>query len=1212
MATAPLRRWLLLAALLAAMLVLASTPARAQGLTWNDLICLMDPACDISVPDPVVLPPATRSKKSTSTIATRTTSTATPRPSTGTVTAAAGSAPTGADAPSDPLPTPSSPLAPSATASQPQAASSTEISVPIPAATVTIGVLIPVPPSVAPQGFTVDVPRDTSLIPSWVEFLERALYTVNNRAPTLSNDRNFLPANSVVAPGKVQFLFVKAYVAELESGLDEHRDVQIRRLRSGARQSMPSMLLTSSKSAALTATNDLIHTKKVAAIVNGLGSDITGVQGLLPSRFSVPQCSFRAFQGELSDKDQYPFLFRAHPGVQYAILALRRLVVQSGWNTVAVAFSYDSFGLSFSSAMENDDVLKQKVVRIPLCPMQRSTEEKLRVELFDRIQMGGHRAIVVASDSNQWLVRAIRRQGLFTSNHTWIFANAPFEQPRFGSDSSGTQLEFGDVGETAPYPPGQSPRGTFAFSLDAADVLSALVPPGTLSTLPKPTVLESAAYSCAALTFSGIAQYMTRQAIAGNVSAIQALATAGASAMQASSKPFMLNDINDGGPASLQEATKVNATTGDAASRYAIYNWQSDSWDGNDWTKVFTGHTNETESSAMNRWVALSKFSTGDATFSAENDITIAVNSPTGIVTIVLCSIGVTLSLLAMSVLLAFRDSQPIRAISPLFCVSTLLGLVLVYLGIGFQLVADPQLSLSASTRDGLCNFIPAAGVMGFALVLGSVIAKHYRLFQLFGRPVLFRQGLRDRSIVMVAVGVVAFDVLLLVSWLVTTPFAAVKVYNRPKNELYTMCWMRPTADRMSPENLTGLFDAWIFDAIIMYNMCVLGFGVVLSRSSHRVPVRGYNEARALSVSLYNIFVGALILLPTFLTSTGLYYSLNFVLRTGVTLFSATFCLVTFFGPPFYYLFLERSSRKAPRNLDAPFKPSMMSGGPGGGGGIASRFSNAAPAEFAAARARSVSPLRDSAQHSGNTIKRMSDLSLGPAAASLAGDEENGQEDDPNKRASMAGPTLMQRPDAVDAYEGVLAMRRTHRLASSSGSGTTTSLWARMHSRLGAALSPWAMVHVSVLPHRRVLVVGDVVADSPLHITPSARPVDAIEYERVSGPDDLARDARAATAKSRATSVLPSSAMYLDATVVDPTSNSVDEDGARYATRLVVSTAWNDFTFECESPAAATQWAALFKSSLGAQFSTERTGNAPPLHMATAAAIRAAQQQSME
>lgn len=94
------------------------------------------------------------------------------------------------------------------------------------------------------------------------------------------------------------------------------------------------------------------------------------------------------------------------------------------------------------------------------------------------------------------------------------------------------------------------------------------------------------------------------------------------------------------------------------------------------------------------------------------------VHQVTGILMVVICGLGLLCSKIMMVFIFWFRHLKPIMVSSPIFCYLQLIGISLTYISVLLYL---------EKPNVGKCIARQIILVIGFALVIGSIIAKNYR-----------------------------------------------------------------------------------------------------------------------------------------------------------------------------------------------------------------------------------------------------------------------------------------------------------------------------------------------------------------------------------------------------------------------------------------------------------------------------------------------------
>lgn len=96
--------------------------------------------------------------------------------------------------------------------------------------------------------------------------------------------------------------------------------------------------------------------------------------------------------------------------------------------------------------------------------------------------------------------------------------------------------------------------------------------------------------------------------------------------------------------------------------------------------------------------------------------------SATGIAIIVICAVGIFFCILMTILIFSYRHLKPIMISSPVFCYLELLGTIVCYLSALLSLgKPNPPICIARA----ICLFT------GFILVVGSIIAKNYRIYKM-------------------------------------------------------------------------------------------------------------------------------------------------------------------------------------------------------------------------------------------------------------------------------------------------------------------------------------------------------------------------------------------------------------------------------------------------------------------------------------------------
>jgi hypothetical protein len=93
-----------------------------------------------------------------------------------------------------------------------------------------------------------------------------------------------------------------------------------------------------------------------------------------------------------------------------------------------------------------------------------------------------------------------------------------------------------------------------------------------------------------------------------------------------------------------------------------------------------------------------------------------------GIIVVVISILGIVCCAVMMLLIYLFREHQPMMASSPFFCYLQLSGICMAY--ITTLLFVDKPNAAMCIAREFLIT-------IGFSLVVGSIIAKNYRIYRM-------------------------------------------------------------------------------------------------------------------------------------------------------------------------------------------------------------------------------------------------------------------------------------------------------------------------------------------------------------------------------------------------------------------------------------------------------------------------------------------------
>ncbi|ORZ41272.1 hypothetical protein BCR44DRAFT_306264 [Catenaria anguillulae PL171] len=874
-------------------------------------------------------------------------------------------------------------------------------------------------------------------------------------------------------------------------------------------------------SQSIAATMDVISQGAVA-IVGDLTSDATLYSAMLSSRLGILQCSFAAGAPGLSNKNVYPYFFRTLSPVSMQLNGLRHLMEANGWRKVLVLANMDQFGTGLVKELTGSNTGSSAMFQVYQFPVNDTATLGNHLDAIaearERIIFSG----VLSPDQEQVVRLAAQRKLLGNSGRQWIFLNNVTDAA-INARVPTTLLE-GSLSLVSPDPAGED-----EMYVKIKNSWGRI----TNSTFDRFYFNELSALACGHMLIRGVVKYITE--------APDRQATAAALARgELSRGPMTLesvSSVNWRGPYGIQTLDK----NGDMLLGYEFLNWQrgASKMDADTGVKMI-GLNGSRPNFVGGKLVYMNGQKEFKQSVSME-DVTIKLQSNGGYVIITCCVVGVVIAIGFLFAIIHNRNAPTIRAISPTFCTMVLLGLILLYVAIAFQLFIEDDLQ---------CNVTPASAVIGLALVIGNIIAKNQRIWQLFGSPLSFRHGLPDHHIMRISLGILFINVALTIWWLVASPFHRVLVSFGEYKQYRTCLPVAASIEQLTTEEIPSLYERPAFVGVCLFNGLLLVYAVVLAWNTRRIPIRGYNESRAISLSIYNIFLGGAILLPTFFQPLNGFYPVVFALRTMVMLFCASFALLVFFIPPLYTLWLDRATTHGGDDAPAMDAPGIAPIGLPNTPATPHAFMDSKPPRTSFAGGLGDDAVAMEGANVAGPLPSTTTPSTWPPHAT-DGTAHSLSRRRPHSNGSQY-PSVMritQRPEKVsETYEGTLVMRRSHRLTANS------SILKCIFDRF----NPWQVVHVTLIPHRQVLLLTEQVkacSDASNMVgathTPTATttPPDtepemiSIVYQAVRSPHDVARERFAQRDRAMALSVLPTRGLYAADTSGSSASDTAGKHG---------------------------------------------------------------------
>merc|ERR1712130_194418 len=247
---------------------------------------------------------------------------------------------------------------------------------------------------------------------------------------------------------------------------------------------------------------------------------------------------------------------------------------------------------------------------------------------------------------------------------------------------------------------------------------------------------------------------------------------------------------------------------------------------------------------------------------------------------LLLVAVGMVVFVIVFGYILKYRR---LKAASPLFLLLILLSIILGYISV-YAWFGKPH--------PVGCGFQP--WLLGLAAIslIAALVVRTFRVWRIFRFP-MSRIRISNLEL-MVLWGVVMLPaVIILIIWtIVSTPTAKMKEFSDMD---HYVC---------ATGGFTGEPGGLVFFFILVaYGALILFLGAVLSFLARKVPSR-FNESKLLAISIYNIGLLSVVIIPVFLVVQPFNPFLAWIFRTIAILYAFTATLLLQFVPKLVGIFI--------------------------------------------------------------------------------------------------------------------------------------------------------------------------------------------------------------------------------------------------------------------------------------------------------------------
>ncbi|KAI8336060.1 periplasmic binding protein-like I [Choanephora cucurbitarum] len=620
----------------------------------------------------------------------------------------------------------------------------------------------------------------------------------------------------------------------------------------------------------------------IGDIVSGMTEAIASITGVE----QIPQCSFASGSYDLTDKKIYPYFFRTIGSVILYGESLVDWVDSMGWNMFAIIYTNDAVGQQMLRAVKNQ-ANKRSINVMTNIPLYSITNEEIEDSL-SQLESSGSRVVVLADSDTSHQIAILtkaREMGLLEKGWAWIVTNdiSPVLQSIAKSPE-----------ELALYDGLMFISGLWELTgVPEYDALNQIwknqrVPSEFSNSKEWNTTGLSynapQAYACAELLALGLDKALNLYP-GGRAAGLSDLNNG---VFNSSNMTPTFYNLNHTGPAGYMDFSE----TGDLKSGYfqLLYMLNGTSVPYAtvklnvfefipNTSVIYLGHTTDKPSQMLER--------------SALNP---TLKNITGIIILTVCVFGFSFTLLMFILIFLFRDLKPIMVSSPIFCYLQLTGIACTYVAVSLYL-GIPNPAKCIMRQILLLN--------GFVLVIGSIVARNYRIYRIFQNVFTVKTSkLKSYFLVRIVAAFAAIGLLPLITWYAIYPIVVSDVM--VSSSAY--CWVctYPTAGIGDWQNVTVVESiALVWCAILIVISAFLAF------KTRNVGSK-WSEATQIAYVSYNTGLAAMVATPNFFLSLE-DYAIRTYLKIGSILFAATFTILVLFLPKF--VLIMRHIMKSNKNI---------------------------------------------------------------------------------------------------------------------------------------------------------------------------------------------------------------------------------------------------------------------------------------------------------
>ncbi|KAI9255533.1 periplasmic binding protein-like I [Sporodiniella umbellata] len=631
----------------------------------------------------------------------------------------------------------------------------------------------------------------------------------------------------------------------------------------------------------------------IKAVIGDVIMDLTQSSASVMSLWHVPQCS----PSDDPISMAFPYLFRTTSTITSHGGSLAQWVYQMGWKRFSVMYTDTNLGGKIVSGVASQSKSLGLTI-VKSLPILRPSEDAIAENLIDLKNSGSRVVVLIAS--RRFLLRTVisqaRKLGLFSEGWVWLLADDSIfhTTPKIDINNPiyNGLMYMSNVWNLTGEPAYDSLQERWLQQ----PVPSNYSNPNDWNTLGLSHGAPQA-YSCLELFAHGINKALDEYP-GGRSAGLVALAdhSFNTSNMLPSFYNFQYN-----GPAGIMNFTNAGDLVDGHFKVSYLLNGQS--------IPYATLNSTMFQHLSNDSIVYLGGTTTQPPDIASQTYLNPTIYNAAGIVIIVLCSVGILACILSGVLIMMYRHLKPIMISSPVFCYLQLLGLIMCYLSLLVK-VGKPSPSICISRQF----LLP----MGFVFVIGSIIAKNFRVYKIYQNVYTVRTSRLRSAYLLRIVGI--FQLFVIVPFVVWNVVYKIKVssYQLSPSSFCYYCQYDYTLNGQDGRlNLAQLFVIiWIFVLIISAAFLAFKTRGVSSK---------WSETTQMAYVSYNLAVSAIVLIPSLMLSDG-NYIITLCLNIAAILFGATFTLIVLFVPKLIFIcrhIRDTSSRLSLFRMNSQSKMSL-------------------------------------------------------------------------------------------------------------------------------------------------------------------------------------------------------------------------------------------------------------------------------------------------